>query len=304
MNGLFITGTDTDIGKTALSALLLAELRRRGTNAAPMKPAQTGCLKLDAKRGWRNDSNDQRERQTGNLKLEKKRESEFQVSSFKSPVSPALSVPDLDYSLSMAGMEVDPETYKNMAPYTFEPACSPHLAAEMAGTEIDISEIMIAARTLAKQYEFIIAEGAGGIMVPLNRREMMLDLMQALRFPVVVAARPGLGTINHTLLSIRALRSDGLDIAGVVFVASTPAEPGLIEEDNRTTIEQFGKVPILGTIPYCPQLADFQSQISNFKFQVSGFPPSPRLRRTSKFQDSLPLPVVAEIEKIVHKLGI
>ena len=267
MNGLFITGTDTDIGKTALSALLLAELRRRGINAAPMKPAQTGC----GEEGFR----------PGALDL-------GADGSHPEPKAQSLfSIPDLDYSLAMAGMEVDPETYKNMAPYTFKPACSPHLAAEMDKTEIDISEIVIAARTLAKSYDFIIAEGAGGIMVPLNRRELMLDLMQALRFPIVIAARPGLGTINHTLLSIRALRSDGLDIAGVVLVASTPGEPGFVEEDNRATIEQFGKVPILGTIPYCPQLADFNAPVSGFQFQ-----------------SSLPLPVVAEIEKIVHQLGV
>lgn len=236
MNGLFITGTDTDIGKTALSALLLAELRRRNINAAPMKPMQTGCESR---------------------------------------------VPDLDYSLSMASMEVDPETYKNMAPYTFEPACSPHLAAKMAGTEIDIAEIVIAARTLAKEYDFVIAEGAGGTIVPLNRRETMLDLMQALRLPVLIVARPGLGTINHTLLTIRALRSDGLDIAGIVFVSSTDTEPGFIEEDNAGTIEHFGKAPILGTIPYYAQL---QTAAPDYT--------------------TLPLSVVAETEKIVNKLAL
>ncbi|MBN2163520.1 MAG: dethiobiotin synthase [Pontiellaceae bacterium] len=236
MNGLFITGTDTDVGKTALSALLLAELRRRRINAAPIKPAQTGCNR---------------------------------------------NVPDLDYSLSMAGMQVDSETYRNMAPYTFEPACSPHLAAEMAGTEIDIAEMVIAARTLAADYEFILAEGAGGIMVPLNRRETTLDLMQALRFPVLIAAQPGLGTINHTLLSIQALRSDGLKIAGVVFVNSTNAPEDFMIEDNAATIEQFGKVPILGTIPYCSGLTG----------------PAPSY-------ENLPLPVVAAIEKIVNRLTL
>jgi len=241
MNGLFVTGTDTGIGKTALSALLLAELRRRNINAAPMKPAQTGCM----------------------------------------PVASCLSVPDLDYSLSMASMKVDAATYQSMSPYQFEPACSPHLAAEMAGTEIDMAEMVMAARTLASDYEFVIAEGAGGIIVPLNRHETMLDLMQALKFPVLLAARPGLGTINHTLLSLRALRSVGLDIAGMVFVARTDDEPGFIEEDNRTTIEQFGKVPVLGTIPYCAQLAD----------------PKPNYA-------DLPIPVVAEVKKIVNQLAI
>ena len=257
MNGLFITGTDTDIGKTALSALLLAELRHRKINAAPMKPAQTGCVKLAAE----------------NWNPEDGQESEFQIST--------LSVPDLDYSLSMASMEVSEEDYANMSPYRFEPACSPHLAAEMTGTEIEIAEMVIAARTLASDYEFVIAEGAGGIMVPLNRRETMLDLMQALKFPILLAARPGLGTINHTLLSIQALRSDGLDIAGIVFVASTDKKFTFIEADNGNTIEQVGKVPILGTIPYCSQLTN----------------PTPKF-------DNLPIPVVAEIEKIVNQLAI
>ena len=249
MNGLFVTGTDTDIGKTALSALLLAELRRRNINAAPMKPAQTGCCV--ATTGTRQEA------------------------------LGTSGVPDLDYSLSMAGMSVSEESYSNMSPYTFEPACSPHLAAERAGTEIEIAEIIIAARTLAKEYDFIIAEGAGGIIVPLNPRETMLDLMQAMKLPILLAARPGLGTINHTLLSIRALRSDGLDIAGIVFIATQDDKPGFIEENNITTIEHFSNVPVLGTIPYCAQLAGSKPNYND-----------------------LPLPVVAEIEKIVTQLKI
>ena len=228
MNGLFITGTDTDIGKTVLSALLLAEIRRRGINAAPMKPVQTGCLKQD----------------TGHMDP---------ASSIQ--CSPSLSVPDLDYSLALASMKVTAEDCTCMSPYRFEPACSPHLAAELAGEEIEIGQIMIAARALEARYDLILAEGAGGILVPLNPRETMLDLMHALKFPVLLAARPGLGTINHTLLSLRALRSDGLDIAGVVFAAATDTEPGFIEKDNAAVIERFGKVPVLGAIPYCRNLA-------------------------------------------------
>jgi dethiobiotin synthetase len=167
-----------------------------------------------------------------------------------------------------------------MAPYTFEPACSPHLAARLAGREIDIAEMVIAARTLASEYDFIIAEGAGGAVVPLTPRETMLDLMQALKLPVLVAAHPGLGTINHTLLTIQALRSDGLEIAGIVFLAAEDVQPGYIEDDNLVTIEQFGKVPVLGSIPYSAGLAA----------------PSPRYAE-------LPIPVVAEVEKIVNRLA-
>jgi len=254
MKGIFITGTDTGVGKTVLSALLLGELRRRGINASPFKPVQTGCGIP-----YPGSPTPARPSRISN---------------------PPLSVPDLDYALAMASLEVDSETYGLMAPYTFEPACSPHLAAEQAGTEIDIAEVVIAARTLAADYEFIVAEGAGGILVPLNRRETTLDLMQALKFPVLVAARPGLGTINHTLLSIRALRDDGLDIAGIVFIASGLQESGLIEADNVVTVERFGKVPVLGTIPHCAQLAAERPAF-----------------------DQLPIPVAAEMEKIVNRLG-
>ena len=235
MNGFFITGTDTGVGKTALSALLLAELRRRGINAAPMKPVQTGV----------------RDQESG----------------------------DLDYSLSMAGMTIQEEIRSLMSPYRFEPACSPHLAAELTGTEIKVSAIVNAAQKLASEYDRLIIEGAGGVLVPLNRYETMLDLMKALSLPVILAARPGLGTINHTLLSIRALKAAGLDIAGIVFIASEEGEPGLIEEDNAVTIEQLEAVPVLGTIPFCPQL-----------------------RKASPVYSSLPVPVVAEVEKIVNKL--
>jgi len=237
MHGFFITGTDTGIGKTALSALLLAELRRRGIHAAPMKPVQTGV----------------RRQESG----------------------------DMEYCLSMAGMDVSNENRAMMSPYRFEPACSPHLAAELAGTEIEIAQIVSAAQTLASEYDCLIVEGAGGCMVPLNRRELMLDLMAKLNLPVLLAARPGLGTINHTLLSIRALREADLEIAGIVFVAGAAGESGVIEEDNVFTIEQFGGIPMLGTIPFCPQL-----------------------RGTSPIYSALPVTVVAEIEKIANRLGL
>lgn len=234
MNGFFITGTDTGVGKTALSALLLAELRRRGINAAPMKPVQTGC---------------------------------------------ASGASDLDYSLSMADLKITEERRALMSPYLFEPACSPHLAAELAGTEIEIARIVSAAQELAAGYERLIVEGAGGVLVPINRWETLLDLMQALGLPVLLAARPGLGTLNHTLLSLRALKSAGISVAGVVLIAGEPGEPGFIEADNAATLEQLGGVAVLGTIPYCPQLRD----------------PAPAY-------SALPAPVAAAVEKIASRL--
>lgn len=211
MNGFFITGTDTDAGKTVFSALLLAALRRRGVDAVAMKPVQTGCS--------------------------------------------GARTPDLDYALSMAALEPTPQEYKYMVPYRFTPACSPHLAAELENaSEVEITQIIHAARELSSIRACLLVEGAGGILVPLNRRESMRDLMCALRLPIILVARPGLGTINHSLLSIEALRAVGLKIAGIVFVSSTPDGTEWIEKDNIRTIEQFGQVPLLGTIPFCSAL--------------------------------------------------
>jgi len=186
----------------------------------------------------------------------------------------------MDYCLSMAGMDVSNENRAMMSPYRFEPACSPHLAAELAGTEIEIAQIVSAAQTLASEYDCLIVEGAGGCMVPLNRRELMLDLMAKLNLPVLLAARPGLGTINHTLLSIRALREADLEIAGIVFISTGSSGDPQIEKDNARTVEEFGAVPVLGKIPHCPSL------------QV---PPPPLA--------SLPEPIREEIGKIAERLG-
>ena len=210
MNGFFITGTDTDIGKTALSALLLAELRERGIQAAPMKPAQTGC-----------ENN---------------------------------RVPDLDYSLSMANFIASDEDYALMSPARFAPACSPHLAAQQAGTEIQLAQLTTPAQQLSEKYESLVIEGAGGVLVPINPRETMLNLMQRIQLPVIVAAPPGLGSINHTLLSLHALRAAKVDVAGVVFIERNTDCPPFIEKDNGRTIEQFGETTLLGKIPYCPAL--------------------------------------------------
>ncbi len=240
MNGFFITGTDTGIGKTVLTALVLAELRRRGVRAAPMKPVQTGCERRPDAR---------------------------------------LAAPDLDYSLSMAGMDVAEADYRRMAPFCFEPACSPHLAAERAGIEIRMETLVGAAHALAAEYECLLIEGAGGVLVPLNRRETMLDLMKVLGLPVLIAARAGLGTINHTLLSVRALRTAGIAIAGVVLLEGRDSAPGAIEADNPAAIAQFGGIPVLGTVPY-----------------------GPALREPRPVYSALPDPVVAEIGKIVDKL--
>jgi len=125
----------------------------------------------------------------------------------------------------------------------------------MEGRNISIAGVRRNFRALAGRYDSVIVEGAGGVFVPLDRRNTMLDLMAALRLPTVLVARPGLGTINHTLLSLNAMRNADVPVLGVIFNQSSPGKPGRIEKDNAATIARMGKVSILGSFPYFSELS-------------------------------------------------
>jgi len=161
-----------------------------------------------------------------------------------------LRAPDLVESLKAAGLRFSATEMADMAPYCFRPACSPHLAAALAGERISLRHIELAFRRLNRRYDGVIVEGAGGVMAPLNPKETMLDLMSRLRLPVVLVARPGLGTLNHTLLSLRAMKAAGLEVLGVVLNQSSPGQWGRIEDDNCRTIERMGNVNVLACIRY------------------------------------------------------
>ncbi|MGE0448977.1 MAG: dethiobiotin synthase [Vicinamibacterales bacterium] len=126
---------------------------------------------------------------------------------------------------------------------------SPHLAARLSGRFVAIADLFQIASVQAASARWIV-EGAGGVLVPVNERELMVDLMAMLGLPVVVSARSGLGTINHTLMTIEALRARALPIAGVIMVGSP-------NEENRLAIERHGCVPVVGELPqYSPLTPD------------------------------------------------
>ncbi len=181
---VFVTGTDTGVGKTLLSALLVAALNRKY-----WKPIQTG----------------------------------------------ASEGTDRQAVMKWAGVSAD-RTFPEAV--VFDPPVSPHLAAEQQGSRIDLMAIRRPAEP-----DPIVIEGAGGVYVPINDDVFMLDLMGHLNAPVVVAARTALGTINHTLLTISAIRSAGLELRGVVMVGKENA-------DNRRAVEHYGEVPVIGFIPW------------------------------------------------------
>ncbi|MBD3276915.1 MAG: dethiobiotin synthase [Candidatus Aegiribacteria sp.] len=211
LKGLFVTGTDTGVGKTLVAAGLLRAMRNTGMDVLPCKPVQTGCTF-----------------EYGNL-----------------------LPPDLELCLKSSDLHPSKEIEKLMCPFRYRPACSPHLAGRMAGKSPTIASIADSLNKLSDGCEYVIVEGAGGVMVPLNNEETMLDLMTGLGLPVLLVARAGLGTINHSLLSILALESRNVQPAGIVM-NMLREKTSYITDDNSKTVERFSGVPVLSVLPSLP----------------------------------------------------
>jgi dethiobiotin synthetase len=198
VRGCFVTGTDTDAGKTVAAAAITAGLRAAGAPVRALKPILTG---LDDPRddGWPHD-----------------------------------------HLVLAAASGVDPAT---IALRTFGPPVSPHLAAELAGVTIDVERVIEEILATPEDGELLVVEGIGGVLVPLAPGWDVRRLAAALELPVVIAARPGLGTISHTLLTLEATRAAGLRVLGVVLTP-WPDDPGTIERSNAETIAELGSVEV------------------------------------------------------------
>jgi dethiobiotin synthetase len=154
---------------------------------------------------------------------------------------------DLDFCIKTAGPAVAADI-ELQVPFRFTYPASPHLAAELEGQQVDDAVISSAFQTMATQYELLIVEGVGGLLVPLRRDLLLVDLLARLRPPVLLVARSGLGTLNHTLLSLEALRSRNIPIVGVVFSdGQEPADETLIA-DNMKTIAEIGNITVFGRL--------------------------------------------------------
>jgi dethiobiotin synthetase len=132
---------------------------------------------------------------------------------------------------------------EEIAPYRYGPPASPHLAAALGGEEIEPGRLLAAARDAAASADTLVCEGVGGLLVPLSDGYLVRDFAADLSLPVVIAASPGLGTINHTLLTIEATRAAGLKVVAVVLTP-WPAEPSAIERSNRETIESLAAISV------------------------------------------------------------
>ena len=145
-----------------------------------------------------------------------------------------------DHELLAAAAGGVPES---VAPLRFGPAVSPHLAAELAGRAIEPAELVAAALRAARGADALIVEGVGGLLAPLTPDYSVRDLARELALPVVVASRPGLGTINHSLLTVEGARAGGLEVRGVVMTP-WPERPGAVERSNRETVQRLGGIPV------------------------------------------------------------
>ena len=212
--GLLITGTDTGVGKTLITAGLLRILGKMGVPTSVVKAVQTGCT-----------------------------------------VAPDGQLVAPDEAVYRLASPDGNRAVRTRTIHRFQPACSPHLAAEMAGASLDLEDLATAVLREVGDRRFVLVEGAGGILVPLNRHATILDLAQRLGFPVLLVADNRLGVINHSLLTVRILRHRGLRAAGIVFTETEPrtAENEFIRRDNPGTVAGHGHIPVLASVPFLPE---------------------------------------------------
>lgn len=207
---LFVTATDTGVGKTLLCGLLLRYLQGQGIAAGYQKWVSTGGT------------------------------------------TPA----DLAVVAGLVGAPLLPDDPELRVPYCFTVPASPHLAAELEGRTVEAEKLADSLAAAQAGCQVLLVEGVGGVLVPLNRALLLADLVARFPLPCLIVARSGLGTINHTLLTIEALRQRQIPILGVVLTDSSPAEDERIVADNLRTVAELGRVQALGRLPWCAEAAE------------------------------------------------
>ena len=207
LRGLFVTGTDTGVGKTEVSCAVISSARAAGLDVGAMKPAESGA---------------------------------------------ADGEPGDASRLARAAGGGDPAEL--VCPYRFGPPLAPAVAARLAGVEISLARLVDAARTLSSRHAALLVEGAGGLLVPLTPSATYADLAVALGLPVLLVARAGLGTVNHTALTVEALRARGLAIAGIVL-NRTAAEDDPSVPHNAAEIARLTGLTPLVTLPFVRDIA-------------------------------------------------
>ena len=242
-SGIFITGTDTEIGKTVVAGGLAAALKAAGVNVGVMKPIASGGVEHN-----------------GRIVSE-----------------------DAIFLKHAAQVE---DALDLINPICLRHPLAPSVAAKIEGVPIDLRQIDEAFIQLCQRHEFMVVEGIGGIAVPICEDMLVADMAQRFQLPLLIVARPNLGTINHTVLTVEFARSYNLEVCGIVLNASQKESKGLAEKTNPKELERLTHLPILGTVPFDEQLQgdtpdpDLLSQFVGAHIDWKGF---------SEFSDFAPL---------------
>ncbi|MBI2195330.1 MAG: dethiobiotin synthase [Planctomycetes bacterium] len=221
--GIFVTATDTGVGKTVVCAGILDALARRGVRAGFMKPVASGTAVGEHGR----------------------------------------YSADARFLARAAGLQSEGPEHN---PLCFEKPLSPLAASEQEGRVVDLSPVWSAWERLRARHPFMLVEGIGGVLVPITQRYFVLDLMKDFGLPALVVARAGLGTINHTLLTLEAIRSRGIPVRGVVLNSAQRASDASAAT-NADVISRCSGTPILAELPFLPGLdveAGRQAGLSQF----------------------------------------
>lgn len=200
VRGVFVTGTDTEVGKSVVAAVIARTWREAGARVTVFKPAVSGLEEAG----------------------------------------------EADHELLRRASE-SRQSDEEIAPYRYQPPVSPHLGAELRGEEISRERLIEAFAAAGAGSDALVAEGVGGVMVPLRRDYLVRDLIADTGLPVVVVARPALGTINHTLLTVAALRAVEIPVAAVVL-NPWPPRPSMVERSNLESLTELTGAPVL-TLP-------------------------------------------------------
>ncbi len=203
VKGIFVTGTDTEIGKTVIAGGLAAILKQAGVKVGVMKPISTGD---------RTDAN----------------------------------------YLKHAAQVDDPLHLIN--PISLRYPLAPSVSANIEGKHVDILDIGKAYTELLNKYDYLIVEGVGGIAVPINDGKRVVDLIKYLGLPIIIVADAGLGTINHTILTVEYARQHQLTILGIVLNMFRSDKASLPELTNPKEIERVTQIPVLGVVPFNEQI--------------------------------------------------
>lgn len=204
--GVFVTGTDTGIGKTLITASLAWKFSKGITKICVMKPFATGISEYSNK--------------------------------FRSK----------DLAILTKAIKIE-EKQENLNPYFYPLPCSPHMASSLLNLPPPSLGFAIKKfKLLQKKYDYLLVEGIGGIMVPLNNKHMLLNFIKLTKLGVIIISTPKLGTFNHTLLTVKICQSSGIPIKGIV-INKMPNHPNQIEAEIPTFIQEYTKLPILGVIP-------------------------------------------------------